>query len=85
MSEKPVGLTPAQMVRHYVQQMLDNSGDGWHLAQYVMCMGLERVTPDGTLECTPWVWAPPHQAEWMTDGLLAAASDLRLEADIDTD
>lgn len=82
MSEKPVELTPAAMVRHYIQTMLNNSGDGWQLAQYVLCLGLERVNREGELECTPWLWAPHEQADWMTDGLLQACIDLRQEADV---
>ena len=82
---EPVELTPAQMMRHAIQIMLNNSGDGWQLAQYVLCLGLERVNSEGELECTPWVWSPQGQADWMTDGLLQAASDMRCEADIDTD
>lgn len=74
---EPVKLTSSEMVRHYIQQMLNNAGDGWHLAQYVLCMGLERVDSDGNLQCTAWVWAPNSQADWMTDGLLTAAMDLR--------
>lgn len=85
MSEEPVKLTPGEMVRHYIQQMLNNAGDGWHLAQYVLCMGLERVTSDGELECTAWVWSPPGQADWMSDGLLQACSDLRQVCDAHDD
>ena len=77
MSHEPVSLTPGEMVRHYLQKMLNNAGDGWHLAQHVVCMGLERVTSDGALECTAWVWSPPDQADWMSDGLLQACIDLR--------
>jgi len=80
--EKPVGLTPAGMIRHYLQQMLDNSGDGWQLGQYVICLGLERVNSDGDLEFSPWVWAPSVQADWMTDGLLQAVMNLREDAEI---
>lgn len=82
---KPVPLSPGEMLRHNIQRMLDLAGDGWHLAQYVLCMGLERVTPDGELECTAWVWAPPNQAEWMSDGLLQACTDLRQTSDTNDD
>ena len=85
MTEEPVKLTPGEMVRHYMQQMLNNAGDGWQLAQYVLCMGLERVTADGELECTAWVWSPPGQADWMSDGLLTACMDLRESCDAHDD
>lgn len=48
-------------------------------------MGLERVTVDGGMESTPWVWTPPFQPDWMTDGLLEATTDLRLSAAFDDD
>ncbi len=64
--------------------MLDAHGDGWQVAQYMIALGLERVDSDGRLETTPWVYAPPEQPEWQTDGLLEAAMDLR-RCDIDSD
>ncbi len=70
----------AAAVRAAIQVVLDAAGDGWHVAQFVISMGLERVTTDGDLEATSWLWAPPHQAEWMTDGLLDSAREMRLMA-----
>lgn len=70
----------AAQVRAAVQAVLDAHGDGWHIAQYVISMGLERVNQSGDLEATSWVWAPPHQPDWMTDGLLEAATELRCTA-----
>lgn len=76
----------AAAVRASVQAILDASDDpGWQVAQFVICMGLERVTADGDLESSAWLWAPPRQADWMTDGLLESATDLRCCADIDDD
>lgn len=83
--KEPVKLTPSEMVRHYIQTMLNNAEDGWNLAQFVLCMGLERVTSDGELECTAWVWSPPGQADWMTDGLLQASMDLRQSCEHEDD
>jgi hypothetical protein len=40
---------------------------------------------DGAIESTAWVWAPADKPDWVTDGLLRAASELREDADIDTD
>lgn len=70
----------ASQIRAAVQAMLDDLGDGWKVDQLVICMGLERI---GRVESTPWLWAPPDQPEWQTDGLLAAAVDMRDTADID--
>ena len=81
MDKKPVQLNAGEMVRHYIQQLLNNAGDGWSLGQYVLCLGLERVTSEGQLECTAWVWSPPGQADWMSDGLLQACIDLRQSCD----
>lgn len=65
-----------------IQQMLDAHGDGWSVAQVVVVMGLERVTPEGRIESTPWVWTPRDQPEWMTDGLLDAADQIRADSEI---
>lgn len=76
----------AAAVRAAIQAILDASDDpGWQVAQFVICMGLERVTADGELDSTAWLWTPPRQAEWMTDGLLESATDLRMSASIDDD
>lgn len=69
----------AAAVRAAVQAILDAAPDaGWHCAQFVVAMGLERVTPEGGIEAIPWVWSPPEQADWMTAGLLEAAAELRV-------
>lgn len=71
----------AAAVRAAIQQhVLDPANDGWTVGQFVIAMGLERVNSDGNLEATHWLWAPPHQAEWMTDGLLDSARELRIIA-----
>ncbi len=64
--------------------MLDACGDGWQCAQVVVAMGLERVNADGELESSPWIWTPPGQPDWQTDGLLEAAVEMR-HTDIDAD
>ena len=69
-------------IREAIQAMLDAHGDGWQCAQFVICMGLERVTADGDLESSPWIYAPHQQPEWQTDGLLDAAAEMR-HCDID--
>jgi len=66
-------------IRAGIQQYLDELGDGWHLAHYVIALGIERVTADGNIESTPWYYAPPNQAEYVTDGLLDAVQDMRIE------
>jgi hypothetical protein len=55
--------------------MLDAEGDGYVVGPLVISMGLERVADDG-VESTHWIWTPPGQARWVTEGLLIAAEDM---------
>lgn len=64
-------------IRAALQAMLDQHGDGWQVAQFVVALGLERVNADGELESSPWIYAPAQQPEWQTDGLMDAAMELR--------
>lgn len=75
----------AAAVRAAIQAILDAEGDGYMAAQFVICMGLERFNSAGEIESTPWLWAPPEQAEWMTNGLLESAVDLQMSPVIDDD
>lgn len=76
-------VTPGEAaVRDAIQQLLDEQGDGWQVAQVVIVMGLERMT-DGSLDSTPWLWSPPDQPGWQTDGLLEVAMGLPAAADDD--
>lgn len=63
-------MTRSQAIHAAIQALLDEQGDGYHLSQFVVSMGLERVTENGTIESTSWVWAPDHQPGWMNVGLL---------------
>lgn len=72
-------------VRAAVQAILDAEGDGWSIAQFTITMGMERVGADGTLESAPWIWSPPNQPDWMTDGLIESAFTLRLESETEDD
>lgn len=64
-------------IRAAIQQLLDEAGDGWQLAHFVVAVGLERVTSDGVVETTPWWLAPKQQAEYVSDGLLLAVEEMR--------
>jgi hypothetical protein len=77
--------SPVELLRQAIQQLLNNDNDGWQLGQFVLALGLEKLNGDGTIESTAWVWAPTDQPDWITDGLLRAASELREDADVDTD
>ena len=77
--------TPVDRLRAAIQRLLNDEGDNWVLGQFVLALGLEKMNSDGAIESTAWVWAPADQPDWITDGLLRAASELREDADIDTD
>lgn len=80
-----LAMSHADTIRQAIQTMLDQLGDGWQVAQHVIAMSLERVSPDGTIETTAWYWSPPGQPDWMTTGLLDAAVELDVDANHDTD
>jgi len=77
-------LSPKERLRDAIQRVLNEEGDGWIVGQFVLALGLEKMV-DGVIESTAWVWAPADQPDWITDGLIRAASELREDADIDTD
>jgi len=77
-------LSPKERLRNAIQRVLNEEGDGWIVGQFVLALGLEKMV-DGVIESTAWVWAPADQPDWITDGLIRAASELREDADIDTD
>jgi hypothetical protein len=78
-------MTPIDRLRNAIQRLLNSEGEGWVLDQFVIAMGLQRVTSENEVESTAWVWAPAEQPDWITDGLLRTAAELREDADIDTD
>jgi hypothetical protein len=67
-------------IRAAIQQYLDDCGDGWQLAHFVIAVGLERITDD-TIESAPWWIEPPDQPAYVTDGLLTAIEDQRASVD----
>lgn len=78
-------MNPNELIRTAIQKLLDASGDGYLLEEFVLAMSLQRLNSDGEVESVAWVWSPSEQADWKTDGLLQAALDLRHCTDIDTD
>ena len=70
-------MTPLEQLRHALQRMLDEEGDGWQLSQHVVVVvGLERVNSGG-IESTAWSFWPDGQADYITTGLLDTAMDQR--------
>ena len=78
-------MTPVERLRNAIQKLLNADNEGWVVNEFVLALGLQRMNSDGQIESTAWVWAPKEQPDWMTDGLLRAAAELREDADIDTD
>jgi hypothetical protein len=60
----------ADYLRDAIQRLLDESGDGWTVTQFVVAMGIERINPDGSVECVAWHWSPRDQPHWQSLGLL---------------
>lgn len=67
-------------IQSAIQKLLDAEGDGWTLTQYVVCMGLARMSSDG-VESIAWYYAPDEQPDWQTKGLLEQAAVLHDSAD----
>jgi len=76
-------MTPVDRLRNAIQKLLNAEGDGYVLNEFVLALGLQRMDSEGNIDSTAWVWAPAEQPDWITDGLLRAASELREDADID--
>lgn len=75
-------------LRAAIQAVIDAESyadEGWHLAQFVVVMGLERMETDGSVESSSWYWTPPGQADWMTIGLLESGMDMHTAAEVDGD
>lgn len=73
-------------VRDVIQaRILDAEGDGWSLTQYVICMGLQRMTPDGEVQSTAWFWSPKGQPDWQSLGLLEVGHDMLMSPPPDED
>lgn len=68
--------TPIDRVRKALQDLLDAEGDGWHMSHFVVILGLEKFD-GGDIVTSAWLTAPEPQADYVTDGLITAAQDLR--------
>lgn len=70
-------MSPLDKVRKALQELLDAEGDGWHMGHYVVIMGLEKIGADGEVTTSAWITNPPSQPDYVTDGLITTAQDLR--------
>lgn len=63
-------------IREAIQAWLDTDCDGWTVSHLAVIMGLERVH-DGTFENASFLYAPPLQADYITNGLVMKADELQ--------
>jgi hypothetical protein len=64
-------------VRAALQQICDAEGHGWQVAHYAIAIGLERMGAGDASETGMWAVAQKGQPDYITDGLLDAAINLR--------
>ena len=80
-----MAVNPFDAIRAALQYLLDCEGDGWQLSHWVTAVGLTKMDASGAITNTTWVVAPGEQADYISDGLLTAAADMRAAADIEDD
>jgi hypothetical protein len=68
-------------IREGIQKVLDIHGDGWTVAHYVCCIGLERLT-NGEVRTASWQYAPPDQPHYVIPGLLEDAADALIQREL---
>jgi hypothetical protein len=72
-------------IRAAIQAWLDDDGDGWQVSHFAVVMGLDRFQ-DGDFEDASFLYAPPMQADYVTNGLVIKAGELqRILAEGETD
>ena len=79
-------MNPHDKIRATLQELLNGDNpEGWIVNHFVICLGMQRMDHDGNVHNTAWVTAPAAQADYITDGLLAAGSEMRENADVEDD
>jgi hypothetical protein len=78
-------VTAHDRLREAIQGLLNESGDGFILAHYVVVLGIQRVNSAGEIVSAAWVASPKDQADYVTDGLLAAGEEMRANCDLEFD
>jgi hypothetical protein len=76
---------PFDRLRATLQYLLDCEGDGWQLAHYTVLLGLQKIDSNDAVTNTTWMIVPLDQPDYVTDGLVRAAEDMRANADIEDD
>lgn len=80
-----MAVNPLEGLRAALQQLLDAEGDGYQLAHYVVVMGIQKIDAMGKIDARAWMAVPAEQADYISDGLIAAAEDMRADADVEGD
>lgn len=76
---------PWAHLRVALQYLLDTvDGEGWVLSDYVVVVGLRRMN-GMVVESSAWPISHPEQPDYVTDGLIAAAEDMRARCGYITD
>lgn len=78
-------MNPFDKVAEAIQGLLDAAGDGYHLAHWVVVMGIQKMDTDGGIANSAWLAVPANQADYITDGLLANAEEMRADTETDDD
>lgn len=76
---------PYERLRGALQYLLNSEGDGWTLSHYVVVMGLQRLDAEGSIQNTVWMTMPIEQADYVTDGLVTTAEEMRSHCDAEDD
>lgn len=76
---------PWANLRAALQYLLDCEGDGWQMCHYVVCVGLQRMDQTGEITTTSWIAVPHEQADYITDGLIMSAEDMRSGVGVEDD
>jgi hypothetical protein len=63
-------------IREAIQAFLDTLDGGWTVTNFCIPMGIERVNA-GEFESTVWMYEPPFQPNYTTDGLLMEADRIQ--------
>ena len=76
---------PFDRLRQCLQYLLDCEGDGWQLAHYVVVIGMQKIGADGQISNAAWMASPLDQPDYVTDGLISSAEDMRASCDVEDD
>ena len=68
---------PWANLRMAFQYLLDCEGDAYQLAHFVAVLGIQKIDQTGALTSISWLVVPSEQVDYITQGLLDSAEDMR--------